>query len=65
MNFSINNKLVLINSFQFLGSSLDSLVKSLDKNDLKHLSQEFDSKVIDLVKQKVFHPCQYTSSFEI
>ena len=65
MNFSINNKLVLINSFQFLGSSLDSLVKSLDKNNLKHLSQEFDSKVIDLIKQKVFHPCQYMSSFEV
>ena len=28
MNFSINNKLSFIDSFQFLSSSLDSLVKT-------------------------------------
>ena len=36
-------------SFQFLSSSLDSLVKNLDKNDFKCLSQEFDNNVLDLV----------------
>ena len=38
MNFSINTKLSFINSFQFLRSSLDSLVKNLGKDDLKYLS---------------------------
>ena len=33
-NFSINNNLSFINSFQFLSSSLDSLVKNLAKEDL-------------------------------
>ena len=31
MSFSINNKLNFIDSFQFLSSSLDSLVKKLNK----------------------------------
>ena len=52
MNFSINNKLSFIDSFQFLSSSLDSLVKHLSKDDFKYLSQEFDSNILDLVKQK-------------
>ena len=34
MSFSINNKLRFINSFQFLSSSLDSLVKNLRNDDL-------------------------------
>ena len=47
MSFSINNKVSFIDSFQFLSSSLDSLVKSLSKDDL---SQEFDRNALDLVK---------------
>ena len=52
MSFSINNKLSFIDSFQFLSSSLDSLVKNLSNYDFKYLSQEFDNNVLDLVKQK-------------
>ena len=63
-NFTINNKLSFIGSFQFLSSSLDSLVKNLSKDDFKYLSQEFDNKVLDLVKQKGFYPYEYISYFE-
>ena len=52
----MNNKLSFIDSFQFQSSSLDSLVKDLSKDDFKYLSQEFDNKVLDTVKQKVFYP---------
>ena len=45
MSFSINSKLVFIDSLRFLSSSLDSLVKNLNKNDFKYLSQEFDNKI--------------------
>ena len=31
MNFNINSKLIFIDSFQFLSSSLDSLVKNVCK----------------------------------
>ena len=46
------NKLSFSDSFQFLSTSLDSLVKNLEKDDFRHFSQEFDSEVLDLVKQK-------------
>ena len=56
MSFTINNKLSFIVSFQFLSSSLDSLVKNLSKANFKYLSQKFDKKILDLVKQKGFYP---------
>ena len=42
MNFSINNKLSFIDTFKFLSSSIDSLVKNLNKDEFKYLSQEVD-----------------------
>ena len=64
MNFTINNKLSFIDSFQFLSSSLDSLVKNLNKDYFKYLSQETDNNLLDLVKQKQFYPYEYMSDFE-
>ena len=49
MRFNINNKLSFIDNFQFLSSSLDSLVKNLNKDYSKYLSHEFYNKVLDLV----------------
>ena len=63
MSFNISNKLSFINSFQFLGSSLNSLNKSLDEDDFKYFSQEFYRDVLDLVKQKGFF-FEYISGFE-
>ena len=54
MSFHINNKLVFINSFQFLRSLLGSLVKN----------REFDSKILDLIKQKGFYPDECMRDFE-
>ena len=45
MSFTINIKLSFIYSFQFLSSSLDSLVKNLNKDDFKYLTQEFEIKL--------------------
>ena len=64
MSFSISNKLSLIDSFQFLSSSLDSLVKNLSKDDFKYLSQEADNKILDLVKQKRIYPYEYMSDLK-
>ena len=64
MSFSINNKLSFIDSFQFLSSSLYSLVKNLAKDDFKCLSQEFNNNVLDWDKQKGFNPNEYMSDFE-
>ena len=65
MSFNINNKLVFIDSLQFLRSSLYSLVKILDKSDVKYLNQEFIKDVTDLVKRKRFYPCEYMSDFKL
>ena len=64
MSFTINNKLSFIESFQFLSSSLDCLVRNLGKNDFKYLSQELDNNVLDLAKQRIFYPYEYMSDFE-
>ena len=64
MSFNINNKLTFIDSFHFLSTSLDSLVKNLGRNDFKYLSQEFDNNASDPVKQKRFYPYKYLSNFE-
>ena len=52
MSFSINSNLSFIDSFQFLSSSLNSIVENLAKDYFKYLNQEFDNNVLDLVKQK-------------
>ena len=39
MSFSINDKLIFIDSFQFLSSSLHSLGTNLSNNDCKYLSK--------------------------
>ena len=59
MSSTINNKLSFIDIFQFLKSSLDSLVKNLRKDDFMYLSQEFDKNVLDLVRQKGFYYYEY------
>ena len=41
MTHSLDNNLTLIDIFQYLSSSLDSLVKNIAKNDLKHLNKKF------------------------
>ena len=63
MAFTINKNLVLIDSMQFMNSSLDALVKNLSDNDFKHLSQEFRGEILKLVKQKEVYPCESMDSF--
>ena len=60
----MNNKVSFIESFQFLSSSLDSLLTNLGKDDFKYPSQEFDNNVLDLVKKKGFYPYEYMINFE-
>ena len=52
MSLNINNKLIFFDSFEFLRSSLDNLVKNLGKDNFECLSQEFDCKLLDLVKHE-------------
>ena len=42
-----------IDSFQFLSYSVDSLVKILNKDDFKYLSQVFANNLLDQVEKKI------------
>ena len=62
MAFTVNNS--IIDSMQFINSSLEILVKNLPDNDFKHLSQECNGKRLKLIKQKGVYPYEYMTSFE-
>ena len=64
ISFNISNKLIFIDTFQFLNSSLDSSLKNLGKDDFKYLSQEFKSKILHLFRQKGFYSYKYMSGFQ-
>ena len=61
MSFIINNKLSFTDSFQFLSSSLDSLVKNLSKDDFKYSNQRilsisnFEKFNEELYSKEKFH----------
>ena len=64
MFFTIKNKLVFIDSMQFVNSSLNLLVKNLSDKDFKYLSEEFGNDLLELVKQKGMYPYEYMSNFK-
>ena len=53
-----------MDSFRFWSSSWNNLVKNQGKDDFKYLSQEFESNIVDLVKQKLFFPYEHMSDLE-
>ena len=48
--FILNKNLVFIDSMQFMNPSLEKLVKNLSDNDFKHLTEEFGSEKLELLK---------------
>ena len=56
--------LVFVDSVQILNNSLDNLVKNLVKNYFYHLSQEFNSNVLNLLEKKGFFPYDCWDSFK-
>ena len=64
MSFSLDNKLVFVDSFKFWSYSLDNLVTNLGGIEFGHLGKEFDNEILDLVKQKGCYPYESMSNFE-
>ena len=62
--FTINKILDFIDRVQFMNSSLGTLVRNLSNNGFKHLSQEFNSEFLKLLKQKIVYPYAYLGSFK-
>ena len=64
MAFFLNKNLVFIENMQVMNSSLEKLGKKLSEEDFKYLEEEFGSENVELLKQKVDYPYEYTNSFE-
>ena len=64
MAFMLGNHLVFLDSFQFMSSSLDNLVKNLPDEALKYTKQEFKKEQFNLMKQKGVYPYDHMDSFK-
>ena len=64
MAFMLGNHLTFIDSFQFMGSSLDKLVSNLPKESLKYTSNRFKGTKLDLMVRKGVYPYDYMDSFD-
>ena len=64
MAFILNKNLVFIDSVQFMNCSLEKLAKNLSDNDFKYLIEKFESKNLELLKQKDAYPYEYMDSLK-
>ena len=64
MAFFLGRYLKFIDSFQFMSSSLETLVKNVPLSDLKYTSQEFQDEKLELMKRKGVYPYDYMNSFD-
>ena len=60
----LGNHLILIDSFQFMSSSLDKLVSNLPKEALKYTYEEFTGEELSLMSKKGIYPYDFMNSFE-
>ena len=64
MTFMLGNHLVFLDSFQFMSSSLDNLVKNLPDEAFKYTKQEFKKEQFNLMKQKGIYPYDHMDCFD-
>ena len=64
MAFILGKHLKFIDSFQFMSSSLESLVKNISPCDMKYTLQEFQNEKLELMKRKGVYPYDYMDHFE-
>ena len=64
MSFTLNKNLIFIDCMLFVNSGLDKLVKNLNDEDFRYLSEEFSGEQLKLVKEKGIYPYEYTNSFK-
>ena len=64
MAFMLGNHLVFLDSFQFMSSSLDNLVKNLPDEALKYTYNRFKQEQFNLMKEKGIYSYDHMDSFE-
>ena len=57
-------KIRFIDSFKFMGSSLEALVNNLPKDAFKNLDRYYTPKEAELIKRKGFYPYEYMNTEE-
>ena len=56
--------ITFIDSLQFYNSSFDTLISNLEDNDFKHLTSEFGSDKLKILKRKDAYPYEWVDSYE-
>ena len=64
MTFFLGRDSILIDSMQFMNSSLDKVVINLVDKDFKYLVEEFGTENLKILKQKGAYPYEYMNSFK-
>ena len=64
MAFMLGNHLTFIDSFQFMGSSLEKLVSNIPRESLKYTSEIFEGEELDLMVRKGVYPYDFMDSFD-
>ena len=64
MAFMLGNHLTFLDSFQFMSSSLETLVSNIPRESLKYTSQVFEGQELDLMVRKGVYPYDYMDSFD-
>ena len=64
MAFMLGNHLTFIDSFQFMSTSLETLVNNMPKESFKYTSEVFEGKEFDLMIRKGVYPYDYMDSFD-
>ena len=64
MAFMLGNHLLFLDSFQFMNSSLDNLIKNLPDNAFKIHPTRVSDEQLNLMKQKGIYPYDYMDSFD-
>ena len=59
----VKRKIRFIDSFKFMATSLNSLVKNLPKESFKNLTEFYEGKQLDLIKRKGVFPYDWFDSF--
>ena len=64
MSIVVNRRITFIDSLQFYKGSLDTLTSNLNDEDFKHLTSEFGTDKLEILKRKDAYPYEWVNSYK-
>ena len=64
MSIIVNRHINFIDSFHLYKDSLDTLASNLNNEDFKHLTSEFDTEKLEILKRKNAYPYEWVNFSE-